>query len=71
LQAEGQHVAREVRATQAPASLLAREPAAGTAGSGGVGSGGGGGASDAAYDDVLRRVRQEQEQLGQLIDHPF
>ena len=23
------------------------------------------------YDEVLRRVRQEQEQLGQLIPHPF
>jgi hypothetical protein len=30
-----------------------------------------GGDSDSLYDEVLRRVRQEQEQLGQLIDHPF
>jgi hypothetical protein len=30
-----------------------------------------GGDADAIYDEVLRRVRQEQEQLGQLIDHPF
>jgi hypothetical protein len=26
---------------------------------------------DSSYDDVLRRVREEQEQVGQLISHPF
>jgi hypothetical protein len=26
---------------------------------------------DAAYRDLLHRVREEREQLGQLIDHPF
>jgi hypothetical protein len=27
--------------------------------------------ADAAYRDVLIRVREEREQLGQLISHPF
>jgi hypothetical protein len=26
---------------------------------------------DAAYRDLLHRVREEREQLGQLISHPF
>jgi hypothetical protein len=26
---------------------------------------------DAAYRDLLSRVREEREQLGQLISHPF
>ncbi|HJS96401.1 MAG TPA: hypothetical protein VJ741_19195 [Solirubrobacteraceae bacterium] len=26
---------------------------------------------DAAYRDLLTRVREEREQLGQLISHPF
>lgn len=52
------------------ARLLAR--ATSDAGGGGSGGGGGGGQdSDLIYVEVLRRVRQEQEQLGQLIDHPF
>ena len=58
--------------------LLARAPATGAdqrGGGGGGGSGGGGGGggqdSDLIYTEVMRRVRQEQEQLGQLIDHPF
>jgi hypothetical protein len=39
---------------------------------GGGGAGGGeGGDAGAVYDEVLRRIRQEQEQLGQLITHPF
>jgi hypothetical protein len=29
------------------------------------------GDSDAAYRDLLSRVREEREQLGQLISHPF
>jgi hypothetical protein len=32
---------------------------------------GSGGDSDAIYDEVIRRLRQEQEQLGQVIPHPF
>jgi hypothetical protein len=32
---------------------------------------GGGSDSDSVYSEVLRRVREEQEQLGQLIPHPF
>ncbi len=58
--------------------LLARAPATGAdqgGGGGGGGSGGGGGGggqdSDLIYTEVMRRVRHEQEQLGQLIDHPF
>jgi hypothetical protein len=31
----------------------------------------GGSNSDSVYDEVLRRLREEQEQLGQLIPHPF
>jgi hypothetical protein len=45
-------------------------PASDTAGGGG-GGGGEGADAGAVYDEVLRRVRQEQEQLGQLIQHPF
>jgi hypothetical protein len=26
---------------------------------------------DAAYRDLLQRVREEREQLGELISHPF
>jgi hypothetical protein len=36
----------------------------------GSGSSGGQG-SDASYDELLRRLRDEQEQIGQLIQHPF
>jgi hypothetical protein len=49
-----------------PTPTLAR-----AAGDGGGGGGGGGADSDAAYHDLLRRLRDEQEQLGQLIKHPF
>jgi len=47
---------------------------AGTSGGGGASagsSGEGGHNSDLIYSEVLARVRQEQEQLGQLINHPF
>jgi hypothetical protein len=44
---------------------------AGAVSGGGGGGGGAGGDAGAVYDEVLRRVRQEQEQLGQLIPHPF
>lgn len=56
----------------APARLtLAREESESGSSSGGGGGGGGGSDSDTTYDEVLRRLRQEQEQLGQLIPHPF
>ena len=50
--------------------------AAGSAASAALGAVAGGGSAaagggDAAYDDLLRRLREEQEQLGQLIQHPF
>jgi hypothetical protein len=45
--------------------------AASAAQSGGGGGGGGGHSSDLIFDEMLRRVREEQEQLGQLINHPF
>jgi hypothetical protein len=45
--------------------------AAGPAFGGGSGGSSAGGGSDDAYDDLLRRLRDEQEQLGQLIQHPF
>jgi hypothetical protein len=38
---------------------------------GGGGGGGGGGDGDQVFSEVMRRVREEQEQLGQLINHPF
>lgn len=55
-------------------TLLAR--ATGDSDGGGSSGGGGGGGgdghdSDLIYTEVMRRVREEQEQLGQLIDHPF
>ena len=40
-------------------------------GSGGDSGSGGTGDADAIYDEILRRLRCEQEQLGQVIDHPF
>lgn len=57
-----------VTLTRQPARVLARAET-GSGGSGGAG--GGGSDSDAAYHDFLRRVREEQEQIGQLIPHPF
>ena len=60
-----------------PVRTLARAlpESAGGAGGGGSGGGGGGGGgghnSDLIYTEMLRRVREEQEQLGQLINHPF
>jgi outer membrane receptor protein involved in Fe transport len=62
-------VARQAAPTLArsPAAANAPAPAAG----GGGGGGGGGSDSDAAYHELLRRVRDEREQLGQLIPHPF
>jgi hypothetical protein len=43
----------------------------GAGASAGGGGGGGGHNSDLIYTEMLRRVREEQEQLGQLINHPF
>jgi hypothetical protein len=65
--------------TAAPARTLARavpgaDAAAGAAGAGAAqpsGGGGGGHNSDENFNELLRRVREEQEQLGQLINHPF
>jgi hypothetical protein len=37
----------------------------------GGGASAGGHSSDLIYTEMLRRVREEQEQLGQLINHPF
>jgi hypothetical protein len=55
------------------ARTIARQPSAGPAGTapGAPASGGAGANTDVIYDEVLRRLRQEQEQLGQLIPHPF
>ena len=44
---------------------------AGGGGSSGGDGGGGGHNSDLIDTEMLRRVREEQEQLGQLINHPF
>jgi hypothetical protein len=38
---------------------------------GGSGGGGGGADSDKSYNEIMHRLREEQEQLGQLIQHPF
>ena len=63
--------------SRAGATVLARAPDSGSSGGAGASGGGagssgeGGHDSDLIYSEVLARVRQEQEQLGQLIDHPF
>ncbi|MGZ4169160.1 MAG: hypothetical protein ACXVRW_06100 [Solirubrobacteraceae bacterium] len=56
-----------------PESAAAAAAAAGAAAgaSGAAGGGGGGHNSDLIYTEMLRRVREEQEQLAQLINHPF
>jgi hypothetical protein len=54
-------------ASASPVSGATPHPGA----SGGSGGSSGGGNSDQVYADVMRRVREEQEQLGQLINHPF
>ena len=52
--------------------MLARESGSGQGLGGSTGGGGGEGSdSDAIYADVLQRLREEKEQLGQMIDHPF
>ncbi|HEY2318994.1 MAG TPA: hypothetical protein VGH67_11900 [Solirubrobacteraceae bacterium] len=62
---------------ESPASAAATAAGASAAGASGAGSGGGSGGdggghdSDLIYTEMLRRVREEQEQLGQLINHPF
>jgi hypothetical protein len=54
------------------ASLLpASAPARVTPPASGTGAASTGGDSDLAYRELLRRLQQEQEQLGQLIPHPF
>jgi hypothetical protein len=53
------------------ARTLARSPADGSSSAGAGTGGGGGGDGDQIYSEVMRRVREEQEQLGQLISHPF
>jgi hypothetical protein len=61
-------------AATAAGAATAGPSAAGASGAGsGGGSGGDGGGhdSDLIYTEMLRRVREEQEQLGQLINHPF
>jgi hypothetical protein len=40
-------------------------------GSGGAGAGGGGADIDHIYRELLRRLREEREQLGQAISEPF
>ena len=52
------------------ADAAGAEPPEGAAAAGGGGGGGGGHNSDQNYAELLRRVREEQEQLGQLINHP-
>jgi hypothetical protein len=34
-------------------------------------AGGADAGEDAVYDEILRRLRNEQEQVGHLIRHPF
>ncbi|MGZ4296513.1 MAG: hypothetical protein ACXVE4_05220 [Solirubrobacteraceae bacterium] len=54
-----------------PESAAAAAAGAAAGASGAAGGGGGGHNSDLIYTEMLRRVREEQEQLGQLINHPF
>jgi hypothetical protein len=64
-------------ARAAPGADAAADAAGGGGGGGaaahpsGGGGGGGGHNSDENFNELLRRVREEQEQLGQLINHPF
>jgi hypothetical protein len=60
-------------ATQSVAAHTPHQPAAHQGFStGGNGSSAGGGAdSDHIYRELLRRLREEQEQLGQIVDEPF
>jgi hypothetical protein len=53
--------------TSAPATAGAAVHSTG----GGGGASAGGHSSDLIYTEMLRRVREEQEQLGRLINHPF
>jgi len=59
-------IARSASTTPSVGRVLARAES-----EGGGGGGGGGGDADAIYDEILRRLRVEQEQIGQLIPHPF
>jgi hypothetical protein len=59
-------VARSVARGAASGRVLARAES-----DGGGGGGGAGGDADAIYEEILRRLRVEQEQIGQLIPHPF
>ncbi|MGZ4244108.1 MAG: hypothetical protein ACXVSE_07450 [Solirubrobacteraceae bacterium] len=54
-----------------PESAAAAAAGAAAGASGAAGGGGGGHNSDLIYTEMLRRVREEQEQLAQLINHPF
>ena len=58
--------------TSTPSRVLARQSGSGESLGGSTGGGGGEGSdSDAIYAGVLQRLREEKEQLGQMIDHPF
>ena len=54
------------RLTSAPRQLMRAESEASSSGGGDSSSD-----NDAAYHEMLQRVRVEQEQLGQLVLHPF
>ena len=62
-------------AAQAGSSAASSAAQAGAAAVGSALGGGGhaaaGGSGDTAHDELLRRLRDEQEQLGTLIQHPF
>ena len=59
------------RGAHAGAAPAGTDPAPGSSGGGGGGEHGGGQDSDQIYREVLRRIREEQEQISQLISHPF
>jgi hypothetical protein len=62
-------LAREPTATPAPLTVSRQATSTPSAG---IGHGGGsGGDSAAGHQDLLRHLREEREQLGQLIPHPF
>jgi hypothetical protein len=58
------------RFSSAPRTV-SRVPASSAGDAGGGGSSSGGSDRDSDYHELLGRLRAEQEQLGQLIPHPF
>jgi hypothetical protein len=54
-----------------PGASTAARAALSTAAAGGAGTSGGDADFDHLYRELLRRLREEQEQLGQAVNEPF